>query len=194
MKRITLIGILIAVGLFLVPWGSTEPTTYQEKKAARQTYEVPAQAATLVRDLGLDMNLVQYMKIELPQDASVCSGNSAATAACFGNGTLIYPQTMFNTRSDQQLALFGHEYLHFVWGEITESERQNLRPALDWTVVNVPNFNKRLDSYQNLSEADRYNELQAYACTEITGWKLPENLRAYCVKYIPNRSVLPSYY
>lgn len=182
------------VGTALVaPEQIREVTQYKEP--VRPTYVVPAEVAPIVRDLALDMNLVQYMKIEVVPDVSRCGGGNASnTAACMDNGTLIWPQAMFNTRPDQQYALFAHEYLHFVWAEIDPAERQTLSPSLEYVWANVPRFNKRLDTYAGLTSEDRYNEMQAYACTEIADWKLPQDLLNYCVKYIPNRSVLPSYY
>lgn len=182
------------VGTALVaPEQIREVTQYKEP--VRPTYVVPAEVAPIVRDLALDMNLVQYMKIEVVPDVSRCGGGNASnTAACMNNGTLIWPQAMFNTRPDQQYALFAHEYLHFVWAEIDPEYRNSLLPYLDSVWNTVPRFNKRLDTYTGLTSDDKYNEIQAYSCTEVADFKIPAPLLAYCTKYIPNRSVLPSYY
>lgn len=190
------IAIMVVAFYVLAAWGDstlTQQATTQEPP--RTTYELPAQVAPYVSTLGLDTNLVQYMKVEVTPDGAKCSdGTAQNAAACMENGVMIWPQQMFATRPDQQYALFAHEYLHFVWAEITPAERQALSPSLEYVWANVPRFNKRLDTYAGLTSEDRYNEMQAYACTEIADWKLPQDLLNYCVKYIPNRSVLPSYY
>ena len=77
---------------------------------------------------------------------------------------------------------------------MSTEEKNALAPAINQAYQAHANaLNERLSGY-TIDDVQRLNELHSFICTEMADNEIPQPLLSHCVKYVPNRSGLPSYY
>lgn len=159
------------------------------------TYPTPPQVQPIVDRLGLDKNLVANINISVPPDASSCSKSNLTTAiACHGLHSIVYPANLLSETEIEQNRSFAHEYMHEVWANMTNVDKNALMPAITQAYqAHAGELNERLNGY-SLTDQDRANELHSYICTEMADNEIPQPLLSHCVQYLPNRLALPTYY
>lgn len=165
------------------------------------TFPVPTQVQPIVTKLGINPIEVRKIQIFVPGTTAKCDGVLAngVAVACYFNGEppSIYMPSSTLTSKDAT-ATFAHEYMHYVWSNlVTDAEKTTLTASIEKFYqanrrVVEPRFKSYVDS--GVSGARLTDEKQATFCTEISDWRLPADFRAYCIRHLPNRNALPSFY
>lgn len=177
-----------------LPEVPTQPTPTPTKIAQEQA---PI-AGIYATQLGIPIENIKYLRVT---SGGECSGEGlekGKAIACYqGTYDETYDGTITMTakslsRPDSRV-IFAHEYMHYVWDTLTPAQRDELSVVTRQLYAQYPKVRERVIDYK-ANQATIDNELHSYVCTEMTDARIPEPLKSHCIKYLPNRTVLPSLY
>lgn len=164
------------------------------------TYPIPANVLPIIQRLGIDQSLISRIHIVTPSDNASCqSAGTFTVAACYSPNTmtLTVPIPLLSKDVSAQNSTVAHEYLHYIWQSMSQSEKDSLAPYIEQVYQKDKEYlDKRLVGYDfsGFKAVNRVNELHSYIGTELADSQIPQPLLDHYKKYLPNRNALPSYY
>ena len=173
------VGLL--TGLLLIVVVVTSSESAPTPAYAPTTYSVPAEVKPVVDRLGITDRTVK-IKTDFP-----CKPGARA---CFDTA-IHFPLTSLQLGEQEQNAVLAHEYMHYVYTKLNDTDRTKYEQLAVGVYNQSELFQKRMKWYVERNILDN-DEILAVACTEVSDSILPAELYQYCVKYLPNRLVLPS--
>ena len=177
--KLIVVGIMATAALVL--FQQVNPPTPAPAPAQAKVVD-PLKAAQDA--LGIDLS-----SVAVHRDTAGCEAYTPNAVGCFIPGSGIHLGDLSKLDHYQLNGLVAHEYLHYIWYNMPDSDKAALVPSINAVyAAHAGYFDQRLSSY-NLDSASRLNELHSYECTEI--YQLPADLEAHCHQYLPNRNELP---